>query len=178
MPEELEVPTEKLHETIHEEAEKSAEQWILRVALTTALLAVLAAITALLAGHHANEAMIEQIQSSDQWAYYQAKGIKAAVLESKMELLVGLGKEVGEKDEEKAVEYKKQQKEIDEIAREKERSSSVHLAAHNVLARGVTLFQIAIALSAISVLTRKKWLWYISGVVGLAGMVFLIQGLF
>ena len=178
MPEHLELPTDKLHETIHEQTEKSAEQWILRVALTTALLAVLAALTALLAGHHANEAVIEQIHSADQWAFFQAKGIKAAVLESKMELLAGLGKDVSAKDKEKAVEYKKEQKDIEEAAREKERSSSAHLATYKVLARGVTLFQIAIAMSAISVLTRRKWLWYISGVLGLAGTVFLIQGLF
>jgi len=178
MPEELEVPIDKLHGTIHDEAEKSAEQWILRVALTTALLAVLAAITAMLAGHYANEAMIEQIQSADQWAYFQAKGIKAAVLESKMELLAGLGRDVVAKDKEKAAEYKKEQKDIEEVAREKERSSSARLATYKVLASGVTLFQIAIAMSAISVLTRRKWLWYIGGVLGLAGMVFLIQGLF
>ena len=178
MPEELEVPTDKLHETIHEEAGKSAEQWIMSVALTAALLAVLAAVTVLLAGHHANEATIEQIQSADQWAFFQAKGIKAAVLESKMELLVGLGRDVVAKDMEKVAEYKKEQKDIEGAAREKERSSSTHLATYNVLARGATFFQIAIALSAISVLTRRRWLWYISGVLGLAGTVFLIQGLF
>jgi len=178
MPEELEIHTDKLHETIHEEAEKSAEKWILSVALTTALLAVLAAITSLLAGHHANQATIEMIQSADQWAYFQAKGIKAAVLQSKMELLDGLGRDVAAKDKEKAVEYSKEQKDIEEAAREKERSSTANLATYDVLARGVTLFQIAIAMSAISVLTRRKWLWYIGGVLGLAGMVFLIQGLF
>jgi hypothetical protein len=91
--EELEVPTEHLHETLHESMHHSEESWILRVALTAALLAVFAAITALFAGHHANEAMIEQIKSSDQWAYYQAKGIKSVVLESKMEMLASLGKE-------------------------------------------------------------------------------------
>ena len=51
------------------------------VALTAALLSVLAAITALFASHYANEAMIEQIQASDQWSFYQAKGIKSVVLE-------------------------------------------------------------------------------------------------
>ena len=178
MPEELEIHTDKLHETIHEEAEKSAEKWILSVALTTALLAVLAAITSLLAGHHANQATIEMIQSADQWAYFQAKGIKAAVLQNKMELLDGLGRDVAAKDKEKAVEYSKEQKDIEEAAREKERSSTANLATYDVLARGATLFQIAIAMSAISVLTRRKWLWYIGGVLGLAGMVFLIQGLF
>ena len=98
MPEEIEVPTEHLHEHLEHQAQHSPERWIVFVALSSALLAVFAAVSALLAGHHANEAMIEQIQASDLWAYYQAKGIKAAVLENKIEVLVGLGKEVAEKD--------------------------------------------------------------------------------
>ena len=126
-------------------------------------------------GHHSNEALIEQIQASDQWAYYQAKGIKAAVLESKIETLQALSKQTSAKDEEKVKSYKKEQREIEEQAKEKERSSSIHLTAHNILAKAVTIFQIAIAVSAISVLTRRKWLWYGSGVLGLIGLIFLLQ---
>ena len=177
MPEELEVPTEHLHESIHEEAEKGKEKWILMVALTTAILAVLAALSSLLAGHHANEALIEQIQASDQWAYYQAKGIKAAVLESKMETIIALGKEASSKDDEKFKEYKQEQKEIEEKAREKEKSSTDHLKAHNILARAVTVFQIAIAVAAIAVLTKRRWLWYGSCGLGLIGLIFLLQEL-
>jgi hypothetical protein len=177
MPEEIEVPTEKLHEAIQEEAEKTEEKWVFLVALSTAILAVFAALCSLMAGHHSNEALIEQIQSSDQWAYYQAKGIKSAVLESKIETLQALGKQISAKDEEKVNVYKKDQKEIEERAREKEKSSSNHLAAHNILARAVTVFQIAIAVSAIAVLTRRKWLWYGSGILGLMGLIFLLQEL-
>jgi hypothetical protein len=175
MPEEIEVPIEKLHESIQEEAEKAGEKWIFMVALSTAIIAVFAALCSLMAGHHANEALIEQIQASDQWAYYQAKGIKAAVLASKIETLQALGKQTSTKDEEKINSYKKEQKEIEEKASEKEKSSSIHLTAHNLLARAVTVFQIAIAVSAISVLTRRKWLWYGSGVLGLIGLIFLLQ---
>jgi hypothetical protein len=128
-------------------------------------------------GHHSNEALIERVQASDQWAYYQAKGIKAAVLESKIETLQALSKQTSAKDEEKIKSYKKDQREIEEQAREKEKSSSVHLTAHNILARAVTVFQIAIAVSAISVLTRRKWLWYGSGVLGLMGLIFMLQEL-
>jgi hypothetical protein len=53
------------------------------VALSTAILAVLAAIASLLSGEHANEAMMNQIEASDQWGHYQAKSIKAAVLDAK-----------------------------------------------------------------------------------------------
>jgi hypothetical protein len=177
VPEDMEVPTEHLHEHMEHAARHSGEGWILLVALSSALLAVLAAACSLLAGGHANEAMIEQIQASDQWAYYQAKGIKSAVLESKMELLRNLGKEPEAKDEEKATEYKNQQKEIEEKAREKEHSSEHHLASHEVLAKGVTVFQIAIALGAISALTRKKWLWFGSLALGAVGTFFFLQGI-
>ena len=176
MPEEPEVPTEHLHETIHEQAEKEGRTWILAVALSTAILAVLAAITSLLAGHYANEAMIEQIRAADQWAYYQAKGIKSTVLESKMELLATLGKAGSETDDEKAKEYKAQQKEIQEKAEEKERSSESHLRRHNTLAKAVTLFQIAIAVAAISVLTKRKAMWFGSLLLGAAGLIFFVLG--
>ena len=84
--EEAEVPLEHLHEEIHHRAAHGGERWVSWVALSTAILAVLAAITGLLSGQRANEAMMKQIEASDQWAYYQAKGIKASVLEAKMTL--------------------------------------------------------------------------------------------
>jgi len=172
--EEIEVPTEHLHEQLHESARENAEHWILKVALTAALLAVFAAITALLAGHYANEAMIEQIQASDQWAYYQAKGIKSAVLESKIDMLSQLGKDALPKEKEKANQYKEDQKEIDKKAREKEKLSEEHLSLHNMLAKGVTIFQVAIAICAISALTKRKWLWYSSIGLGLIGGILFI----
>src|SRR4051794_23626880 len=91
MPEEIEVPTEHLHEKMEEEAHHGGK-WVAKVAVSSAILAVCAAISALLAGHHANEAMLEQMQATDQWAFYQAKGIKASVIQSKNEMLDALGK--------------------------------------------------------------------------------------
>src|SRR5438046_8244551 len=84
--EEAEVPREHLHEEIHFHAEHGGARWISWVALSTAILAVLAAIAGLLSGSHANEAMMDQIKASDQWSYYQAKSIKAAVLDAKISL--------------------------------------------------------------------------------------------
>lgn len=177
MPDEIEVPTEHLHEHMEHQAQHSPERWIVFVALSSALLAVFAATSALLAGHHANEAMIEQIQASDQWAYYQAKGIKAAVLEGKLDLLVGLGKEVSGKDRERIKSYKEEQGNIQKEAQEKTASSELHLKYHNTLAKSVTLFQIAIALGAISALTRRKVLWFISIALGTAGLLFFALGI-
>jgi hypothetical protein len=179
--EEIEVPTEQLQEEIHHhamhDAEHSGSKWISGVALSSALLAVLAAVSALLAGHHANEAILEQMHATDQWSYYQAKGIKGNVLSTKLDLLTAMGKPASEKDQEKVIEYKKEQDAIASEAKEMENSSRNHMAHHVIFARGVTLFQVAIAIAAISVLTRRRRFWIVALTFGLGGLGFLLQGL-
>jgi len=174
--EDPEVPLEQVHDDIHHRA-VSDQRWTLGVALTTAVLAGFAAITALLSGHHANEGMIEQIHASDQWNYYQAKGIKAAILSAKADLLAGLGKAVDEKDRAKLADYKKEQDDIFRDAKEKEQASRSHMQAHVIFARGVTLFQVGIAVCAVSVLTRRRPFWFLGILFGVAGAAFLVQGL-
>jgi Domain of unknown function (DUF4337) len=173
-----EVPTEHLHEHIQEHAQSHGPKfkWVMGVALSSALLAVMAALASLMAGHHVNEAMIDQIRSSDQWNYYQAKGIKAAVLSSKLELLNSLEKTPSAADHDKVAKYEKDQEKIKEVADEKEKSSEHHLQTHVVFAKAVTLFQVAIAIGAISVLAHKRQFWFVSIVVGVAGLFFLIKG--
>jgi Domain of unknown function (DUF4337) len=181
MPEEIEVPTEHLHETLHEKAEghggDEGPPWVGKVALSAAILAVLAAVAALSAGHHANEAMLEQMQATDNWAYFQAKGIKGALVETKIELLNALSKEPVEAERKRIDKYKEEQKEIEDKAHEQERSSADHMRRHVIFARSVTSFQIAIAMSAIAVLSRKKLLWYAGLVLGVVGVLMLVQAL-
>lgn len=173
MADEIEVPTEHLQESIQEEYERTEDKWVLRVALTAALLAVFAAIASLYAGHHANEAMLEQIKASDQWSYYQAKSIKSMLLRSKMDLLQALDKPVDAKDEGKLAEYAQELQDIENKARESEQSSHANFTRHIALAKAVTAFQIAIAVCAISALTKRKWLWYLSLLSGCGGLVLL-----
>ena len=168
--EESEVPLEHLHEQVHHSAEHSGETWISWVALSTAILAALAAIAALLSGRHVSEAMMNQIEASDQWNYYQAKGIKAAVLDAKM----SLGGASNESDQSKRDRYEKEQEEIKSDAEHKEAASKSNFHKHEVFARGVTMFQIAIAIAAISALTRRRKFWIVSLVFGVVGCVFLV----
>jgi Domain of unknown function (DUF4337) len=170
--EEAEVPLENLHEEIHHSAEHSGETWISWVALSTAILAVLAAIAGLLSGMHANEAMMSQIESSDQWAYYQAKGIKAAVLDAKM----SLSGAANEEDKTKAERYQEEQNEIQKEANDTQSDAKSHFHQHEIFARGVTMFQIAIAIAAISALTKKRRFWIVSLLFGIVGCVFLALG--
>ena len=82
MPEEIEIDTDKLRETIDSELERSGSGFMRLVALTTAILAAVTAVVSLHAGSTINEALVLkseatslQARASDQWAYYQAKGI-------------------------------------------------------------------------------------------------------
>ena len=168
--EEPEVPLEHLHEQVKETAEHSGAAWISWVALSTAVLAVLAAIAGLLSGHHVNEAIMNQIEASDQWSYYQAKSIKASVLDAKM----SLAGTPNESDQSKRDRYEKEQEQIKSEAEHKEAAAKSNFHKHEVFAGGVTMFQIAIAIAAISALTKRWPFWIVSLLFGLAGCAFLI----
>ena len=159
-----------MHEQVHHSAEHSRDTWISWVALSTAILAVLAAIAGLLSGQHANEAMMNQIEASDQWNYYQAKSIKASVLDAKMSLAGA----PNESDQTKRDRYEKEQEEIKSEAKHKEAAAKSNFHEHEVFARGVTMFQIAIAIAAISALTKKRKFWIVSLIFGSVGCIFLV----
>jgi hypothetical protein len=191
MPEGPEVETESLHESIREELEKEGGSFLRKIALTTALLAVLAAVSALRAGATVNHALLMrtdatqlQSQASDQWAYYQAKGVKAAVQESIRASWLAAGKEPPATVAEKLARYEKEQEAIKEkaVELEKERDAKVKesdhlLHGHHGFANAVALFQVAIALGAIAALTRSRLVWAGSLVVGLGGLALLVQAL-
>lgn len=170
---EIEVPLEKIQEDISHAAHHASgdtASFMNRAALLSAFLAVAAAISALFAGHYANEAMIEQIQSADRWAYYQAKGIKANLAEFRNEM------SPSEKTAAKLEGYRKEQEEIKAEAGHKEAESRALLNKHETLAASVMFFQVAIALTAIAVLTRKKRFLLASLTLGLLGLGWMAKG--
>jgi len=190
--EEIEVPTEHLTDEIKEKAEEQKEKWTLYLALSTALMAVLAAIAGLLAGHHANEALIERVKSSDQWSFYQSKNLKEEIAVNTDQILnavnggsAGKAADAAGKpadghfaDHSKDIaRYEKEKEEIKKTAQEAEHESEAHLNKHVPLATAVTSFQIAIAISAIAILTRRKRLWFAGLLLTAVGIVFLLLGI-
>lgn len=184
MPEGPEIETDKLHEAIHEEMEKGGGAFLKQIALTTAVLAAFAAVAALKAGSTVNEALVLktestrlQAQASDQWSYYQAKGVKAAVQEASTNAWEAIGKAPPAKFVEKAARYSEEQLEIKKAAEEKERerdeksAEADHLLhQHHKFANTVALFQVSIALGALAALTRNRSLWLGSMLVGASGI--------
>jgi hypothetical protein len=177
--EEIEIPTEHLHEEIQEKAEEQKEKWVLYVALSTAFMAVLAAVAGLLAGHHANEALIERVKASDQWSFYQSKNLKEEIASSTDKILHTLSATPPKEDNSQVIaRYEKEKGEIKKTAEEAEKSSEWHLSRHVPLATAVTCFQIAIAISAIAILTKRRKLWFGGMLLTVVGIVFLLLGIF
>jgi Flp pilus assembly protein TadB len=100
--------------------------------------------------------------------FYQAKGIKADI--------ASLNRDNYFRDSlEKR--YKGQQQDIKKEAEKDQNASETHLQKHILLAKSVTLFQISIAISAISILSKKRSLWYFAIVITITGIGFFIFGL-
>lgn len=189
MPEGPEVDTDKLHEAIQEELEHDGGTFLKRIALTTAILAACAAIASLRAGATVNEALVLktestrlQAEASDQWTFYQAKGIKAAVQDASATSWLAIGKEPPAKYAEEQKRYKDQQVEISKKALEKEHArdekskEADHLLhEHHGFANAVALFQVSIALGAVAALTRNKLVWFGSMGAGLIGLAFFAK---
>ena len=189
MPEESEIDTDKLHESIHEELEREGSALLKSIALTTALFAAIGAVTALLAGATVNEALVLkteatrlQAEASDQWAAYQAKGIKSAIQQASQLFWTSSGKSPPARFGQEQQRYAQEQVEIERLAREKEHErdrksaeADQLLHKHHRFADSVALFQVAIALGAVAALTRTRFVWFGSLLVGLIGVgLFLV----
>src|SRR6202521_313993 len=182
MPEEPEIDTDSLRETI---TEPPGGTLLRNIALTTALLAALGAVAALRAGDTVNEALILkteatrlQAEASDQWAYYQAKGIKAATAEAARTSWLAIAKEPPAEYGGKKKRYVEEEKEIEKKARELEKqrdeksTEADHLLhRHHGFANAVALFQVSIALGAVAALTKNRPVWFGSLLLGAAAAV-------
>lgn len=186
MPEEIELDTDKLREAIDDEIEKSEHEGarMLRwVALYTAILAAVTAVVSLHAGSTINEALVLkseatslQAQASDQWAYYQAKGIKGAIALNAAQSYAAAGKRAPDSLSAQATRYSKEQADVQTGARKleaerdaKSREADTLLAHHHHYAFAVALLQVAIALGAVAALTRQKAAFALSIVSGAIG---------
>lgn len=183
MPEEIEIDTDKLRETIDEEIEHSGGRMLRFVALWTAILAAITAVVSLHAGSTVNEALvlkseatIFQARASDQWAYYQAKGIKGAIAANAAVSYAAAGRSTPDSLRAQVAKYASDQNDIQQEARKleaerdaKSAEADALLAAHHRFAFAVALLQIAIALGAVAALTRQRPAFALSMVAGVAG---------
>ena len=139
-----------------------------RLAVATAVLATVGALFSYQGGATQNNAMIfknnaaiKKTEASNQWNYYQSKSNKQNLAELAMALpgvdVDKYRKEVARyKDEKEVIKKDAEKLEADSKKWDEESEKQIHL--HHRWAQAMTVIQVAIALAAITLITKKKWM--------------------
>ena len=181
MSEEFEVHGPHDHAVEHAAHEGRLGRW---VAMLTAILATIGALISYQSGSSEalglelkNEAILRKSEASDQWAYYQAKGIKQVIMEHAVGATdterTSIAAEAKRYATEKGDIQKKAQA-FDEEAKINDVASVRAFAPHRRLAQALALVQVAIAMAALTVLTEQLWLLSFSLISALLGIGFWI----
>lgn len=171
------------HEVEHAAQHASKDSFAGTIAVVTAILATIGALFAYMggatqanAGLYKNNAAIKKTEASNQWNYYQAKSSKQNMAELALVLVAEDRKPQYQQEVDR---YKKEKAEIQEHAQALEaeskswdEKSDAEMHLHHRWAQATTALQIAIAMAAIALLTRRKWLEW--GMFGLAGVGMLL----
>ncbi|MEI6759131.1 MAG: DUF4337 domain-containing protein [Betaproteobacteria bacterium] len=153
-----------------------------QIAMYTAIIATVGAIFSYMggstqanAGLYKNNAAIKKTEASNQWNYFQAKSTKQSLAE--------LARDLAPEDKKatylaKVERYEKEKAEIKAVADKLEaegtqwdKQSDEQMHQHHRWAQATTVLQVAIAMAAIALLTRKKWLEYAMFAAGATGIV-------
>jgi chromosome segregation ATPase len=115
------------------------------------------------AGLYKNNAAIKKTEASNQWNYFQSKSTKQSLAEVSRDLSPSPADR--EKYQAKIDRYEKEKKDIqaqaekiEDEAKEWDKQSDAQMHVHHRWAQATTALQVAIALAAIALLTKKKWL--------------------
>lgn len=167
----------------HGEGDAAARAMTNKIAMFTAVIATVGAIFAYMggttmanAGMYKNNAAIKKTEAANQWNYYQAKSTKQSLSEVSRDLISSTAEK--EKYQAKIDRYEKEKSDIKALAekheadaREWDQKSDEQIHLHHRWAQATTVLQVSIALAAIALLTRRRWLelgMYGAGVIGLA----------
>jgi hypothetical protein len=188
----------KADRAAQKEKEKK-EAWTKYTSMSLVFVAVLAAIATQWAGKYSsrvlvnlNDATYNQAQASDQWSYYQAKSIKQNLYEALKEMTPakpasgsdtnGAAVSVSAAFTAKIAKYETEKSEIKAKAekleqdRNQDRQAATLASQHGGgMGSAVSVFQIAIALGSICLVTKKRSLWYVSMVLAGIGAALMIR---
>ena len=175
---------------LHEHAENTFSR---RVALVTAVFAVVLAIAALGGNHAMKEMLLSQQQSSDQWAFYQAKVIRehlyrgqklrleadlaerdASLKPAAREKLEGLLRRLDEEEKR----YGAEKKDIEKAAKDLEHTRDGYALRDPYFLIAEALLQIAIVMASVSILARSGLIFSFSLGLALIGAVLTANGYF
>ena len=172
-------------------AEEKKENWLNYLALTTVILAVCATLATFKGGGYSTRSVLAQSQASDLWSFYQAKSIKMYIYEMQKEKL---GLDLREKQQklpaaivadyenkikdyaQKIEKYTAEKTKIEKDAKELENTREVAKRHSQEFGMAVIFLQIAILLSSIAALLKKKPVWLIGLLSGGVGIFYFVNG--
>lgn len=174
-------------------AEEKKEPWLNYLALTTVVFAVCATLSTFKGGNYSTRSVLAHGQASNFWAYYQAKSIKSYLYELQKENYEFEAKErrpalseasikeydaIIESYAKKIKKYDDDKNAISKDAKEQEQIREDAQKHSGIFGIAVIYLQVAILLSSIAALLKKKPLWFLGLVVGAIGMVYFVDGFF
>ena len=154
-----------------------------QIALFTAIIATVGAMFGYMggatqsnAGLYKNTAAIKKTEASNQWNYFQSKSTKQSLAEVSRDLTPNEADKAKyqakiERYEKEKTEIQNEAKKIEAESTDWDKKSDVEMHQHHRWAQATTVLQISIALAAIALLTRRKWLeWgmFTAGGIGVA----------
>ena len=155
---------------------------IAQIAVITAIIATVGALFAYMggatqanAGLYKNNAAIKKTEAANQWNFFQAKSTKQSLAEVSRDLSAD---SVKDKYQAKIDRYEKEKTEI-KLAAEKlekestdwDKQSDEQMHQHHRWAQATTVLQISIAMAAIALLTRKRWVEYVMFAAAAGGVI-------
>lgn len=169
-----------MHETLegHGHGAHSEGPLVIPVSITMSILAVLVAAVMLLGHRSHTEKVLLQAQASDQWAYYQAKGIRQREMQSIADLLGILAVQdkgnadalrqqyLGEADR-----YGSDKDEISEKAKEYENERDLYGRKADRFDAGEGLLEVGLVICSLTLLTKRRLFWIGGSVIAIAGIV-------
>lgn len=175
-------------------AEDKKEKWLNYLALSTVLIAVCATLSTFKGGGYGSKALMNQTSAANQWSYYQSKSIKSYIFENQRDNLElqrdmlahssnakVMSAEYQKKIDnykEKLIQYDKDKAEIKSKAESFEKARDTCQEHASAFGIAVIFLQIAILLSSVAALVKKKLLWYLSLGVGVVGVLYFFNGFF
>jgi hypothetical protein len=182
---EVELPnTEELEEI-------RSKTFTKRVALVTAIFAVMLAISSLGGNNAMKEMLLAQQQSSDQWAFYQAKVIREHLYRSQkmrieadlMERGAAMRPEMRKhyesmlrKMDEEEARYNKEKKEIEQEAKKLEHERDINRSKDPYFDYAEVLLQISIVMASISILAVSRQIFSFAIVLASLGGLMSLNG--
>jgi Domain of unknown function (DUF4337) len=187
----------EIHETIEKAQEGEHSQYFnRRIALLIAVLALFLSFSETLGKSAQTEAIAANVESSDLWAFFQAKSIRMTQVNTATEeMLVAAeaaadpaAKATMQKQidawKKTAARYDSEpstregRKELAERAKEAEEKRDLAMAKYHHYELGSAAFQVGIVLASAAVITGMVALAWFGGVLGVIGLVLTAFGLF